>query len=139
MRVRGLACRVLTAAVIGLLLQGVSRAAEGYTFQVVDPDGVYFGEGESPKTPAVIVADTVWAEIPEYKKIVEEELTDEDPRYHLLLKKATERFEQALEKLARRDGYDMIAEQGAIEVKGDKQKEIPDETEDMVELVSRDS
>ena len=118
-------------------LLGVVQA-EGNAFEVVDEDGIYFGEGEHPKAPAVCKADDVWAEIPEYKEIIEDELEDDDPRYHLLMKKATERFNKALEKAADRDDYDMIGEVGAIEAKGDNKKEIPDVTKDLIKLVTRD-
>ncbi len=52
------------------------------------------------------------------------------------MKKATERFNKALKKLARRDGYDMLGEVGSI--KALKKKKIPDVTKEMVKLVSRD-
>jgi hypothetical protein len=114
-------------------------AADGETpaFEVVDAEGVYFGTGKHPKSPGEMLADDVWAEIPEYRRIIDEELTEDDPEYHLLLKRATERFQGALKKLAKRESYDMLAEAGAIRANGDK--EIPDVTEDMIDLVTRDS
>ena len=113
-------------------------AADAVVYEVVDPDGVYYGSGKHPKSPAVLVADDVWAEIPEYKQIVDEELSEEDAKYHILLRKATERFEKALKKLASRDGYDMLGETGAIVVKGDKAKELTDVSKELIKLVTRD-
>ena len=107
------------------------------TYEVVDKDDIYFGSGKSPKAPATIRVDDVWAEIPEYKKILADDLGDDDPEYHLLFKKATERFNKALEKVAKRESYDMIGEEGAIKVKGKSDVKIPDATADLIEVVTR--
>lgn len=133
----GIARLTLFFAVVGLL-GGRAWSAEAVevTYEVVDPDGIYFGSGEHPKSPAVITADDVWAQIPEYKKILDDDLDDDDAAYHLLMKKATERFAKALRKVAKRDGYDMIGEVGSIKASDPKTK-IPDATDDLVEIVSR--
>ncbi len=115
-----------------------AAAADGHSFEVVDSDEIYYGEGTHPKTPAVIAADDVWAAIPEYKKILDEDLSDDDPKYHQLMKKATERFQKALAKIAKREGYDMIGEIGSIAAVGEIKKEIPDATTDLVDAVGRD-
>ena len=133
----GIARWMLLFVALGLVGEQALSADEEVTYEVTDPDGIYFGSGTHPKTPAVITADSVWAEIPEYKKIIDDGLDDDDPEYHLLLKKATERFAKALRKLAKRDGYDMIGEVGSIAVSGESKAKIPDVTDDMVELVSR--
>jgi hypothetical protein len=86
----------------------------------------------------VIEANKVWAEIPEYKKIIEDNLSEDDPEYHILMRKATERFEKALKKVAEREKYDMIGEVGSIRAVGQDAKEIPDATQQLVEVVSRD-
>ncbi|MEE8105263.1 MAG: hypothetical protein V3T86_06990 [Planctomycetota bacterium] len=104
-------------------------------FEVTDDDQVYYGSGDTPDAPAICRADDVWAKIPEYKKIVDDDLDEDDAEYHLLMKKATERFESALEDLAKREEYDLIAEEGAI--KANNGKKIPDGTDDLVDLVSR--
>jgi hypothetical protein len=113
-------------------------AAEDASYEVVDHSAIYYGEGSHPTAPAVIVADDVWREIPEYRRIIDEELTDDDPAYHLLLKKATRRFKKALKKAAARDGYDMIGEIGSIKPKADTKKAIPDITSELIDLVTRD-
>ncbi len=129
-----------SVAVLLLLAFGLSTAvvAEGQepSYEVVDPDAIYYGSGKHPKSPGVMAADDVWAEIPEYRRIIDEDLTEDDPVYHLLLKKATERFQKALKRLAKRDGYDMLGEVGAIEAKGGA--DLPDVTRDMIDLVTRD-
>lgn len=130
---------------VGILAAGRLAGAEGADeepkkpkFEVVDSDAIYFGDESHPQTPAVIDADSVWAEIPEYKKILEDELGEDDPKYHLLMKKATERFSKALEKAAKRGGYDVIGEVGSIEDKGETKAKIPDISDDLIELVGRD-
>jgi hypothetical protein len=129
----------LLVAALGCVLAGHGAALAGDdddpAFEVVDPDGIYYGSGSRPKTPGEMTADDVWAEIPEYKKIVEDDLDEDDPEYHLLLAKATERFNQALKTLAKRDSYDMLGEVGAIVAKGEAT--IPDVTKDMIKLVTR--
>lgn len=113
------------------------RAEDGHDFEVTDAEGVYYGKGSHPKAPATIRADDVWAQIPEYKKILADDLDEDDPEYHLLMKKASERFGRALEKEAKRESFDMIAEEGAIRA-NTPGKKIPDATADMIELVTRD-
>jgi len=118
---------------------GLAEVKAGPSYEVVDADQIYYGDGTAPAAPAVTVADDVWAQIPEYKKIVDEDLGEDDAAYHLLLAKATERFEKALAKVAKRDGYDMIGEVGAIAVKDKDAAKIPDITKDLIEIVSRAS
>lgn len=131
----------MAAWAIGLFVlcaASASVAASKHDFDVVDSSAVYYGSGKHPKTPAVCAADDVWAKIPEYQTIVDDELTASDPRYHLLLKRATKRFQRALKKLARRDSYDMIGETGSIKAVGKKKKAIPSVTKDLIDLVTRD-
>jgi hypothetical protein len=109
--------------------------SEEAAFEVVDTDGIYLGTGKNPKTPGVLVADDVWKEIPEYKKILDDDLTEDDPEYHLLMLKATERFNKALKALAKRDSHDMLGEVGSI--RATNGAKIPDVTKELVKLVTR--
>jgi hypothetical protein len=127
---------VLALGSIGLAVVEAGDAGAKYEFEVVKPEEIYFGSGKHPKAPGVMTADDVWAAIPEYKRILEDELTDEDARYHLLMKKAAERFSKALKKLAKRDSYDMLGEDGSIKALG--KKTIPAVTKEMIKLVTRD-
>lgn len=124
---------------LGLAMGGASivaaEEADEAAFEVVDSDGIYLGTGKNPKTPGVLVADDVWNEIPEYKKILADELTEDDPEYHLLMLKATERFNKALKALAKRDSHDMLGEVGSIRAKNGAK--LPDVTREMVKLVTR--
>ncbi len=127
----------IVACVLALAVLPARGEKEDHDYEVTDPSAVYLGSGKHPGSPAVISADKVWAEIPEYKTVLEEGLTDEDARYHLLMKKATRRFEEALVKEAKRESYDLIAELGAVKALK-KGKKIPSATAGMIELVSRD-
>lgn len=118
------------------ILVAAAAASDEHDYTVTDKDGVYFGSGEHPSAPSSVRAEEVWAAIPEYKRIVEENLTDDNAEYHLLMKKASERFERALRTEARRESFDMVAEEGAVA--SNKGKEIPDATQDLIDLVSRD-
>jgi len=117
---------------------GQETAASKHEFEVVDSSQLYYGRKKHPKSPAHCDADSIWAEIPEYKTIIEEELGPEDPRYHLLLKRATKRFQGALKKLAKREGHDVIGETGSIKAIGKKKKTISVVTKDLIDLVTRD-
>ncbi len=126
----------LVGLIVAVGLGGWTGAAESaHDFEVVDSDLVYLGKATYPKAPATIRADDVWAAIPEYKKILDNDLGEDDPEYHLLMKKASERFAKALEREAKREGYDLIAEAGAV-VSGTG-RPIPDATQDMIDLVTR--
>ena len=112
--------------------------ADQREFEVVNISEIYYGSGSHPNRPAVFRADEVWAEIPEYSKLLELELTGLDRHYHMLLKRARLQFHGALKKLARRDGYDMIGEIGSVLAVGEKRASIPIVTQDLVDILARD-
>ena len=128
----------LTEAAAAAEVAGVLAGEVKHDFEVVDFTAVYYGSSRYPKAPAVCAVDDVWAEIPEYKKILADELDESDPRYHLLLKRATKRFHAALKKLAKRDGYDLIGNIGSVKALGKKKKKIATVTRGLIDLVSRD-
>jgi len=137
---KGVALRLLIISVsFGCwLVPGVAQAdssGDEDAYEVVDPDGIYLGTGMHPRSPGVMRADDVWREIPEYRQIIADELTGEDPKYHLLMLKATERFNRALKNLAKRDDHDMLGEVGSIVGKGGSP--VPDVTAEMIGLVTR--
>lgn len=79
---------------------------------------IYCGKLDGAKKVAVIKAKSVFVEIPEYKKILEKGLTPDDPEYYTLLAAANRKFYDAVEKVARDDKYDCVAEEGSVEVGG---------------------
>jgi hypothetical protein len=127
---------VLAGLVLGSVGVTAVEAKTKYDFEVVKADEIYFGSGKHPKAPGVLKADDVWAAIPEYKQILKDELTDDQAQYHILMRKAAERFSRALKKLAKRDSLDMLGEKGSIKALG--KKKVPDVTRELIKLVTRD-
>ena len=80
-----------------------------------DPVGgsVYYGKLEGAQKPAELVAKTVFAEIPEYKKIKEKGLTEDDPEYWILLGKANDKFYAAVRKIGEQFKFDVVIEKGS--------------------------
>lgn len=73
---------------------------------------VYYGKLADSKKPAECTAKAVFAEIPEYKKIKEKGLSQDDPEYWILLGKANEKFYAAVKKVGERNKFDVIVEKG---------------------------
>ena len=71
-------------------------------------------------------AAKVYAAIPEYKKVVEQKLTEKDAEYSLLMLKATRKFRAAVESVASDGAYDLVAAAGAVTWEGHT---IPDVTD----------
>jgi hypothetical protein len=101
-------------------------------YKVTEPKKVYYGNARLFKKPAVIDADRVYRGIPEYKKILDKGLTDRDPEYHLLMKKASARFSEAVKRMARDLDHDLVAESGAIEKAREDAKSLVDRTDDVI-------
>ena len=121
-------------AVVGLVVLGcgsLARAGVG-DYTVTDPNKVYSGNPRLFQRPAVVSCDRVYTRIPEYQEILRRGLTDKDPRYHLLMKRATARFSAALKKMARKHNHDLVAERGAMRKQNPKASDIPDRTDDVI-------
>ncbi len=101
-------------------------------YKVTEPKKVYYGNARLFKKPATIDCDRVYRRIPEYKKILEKGLTDRDPEYHLLMKKASARFSEAVKRMARDLDHDLVAESGAIEKARESAKNLVDRTDDVI-------
>ena len=84
--------------------------------KVLDTAGVYYGNASTSKTPSVIEAQQVFDVIPAYREIVRRGLTEDDPDYWVLLKKANKAFKAAVKRGAKKDDKDLVAEVGAIEL-----------------------
>lgn len=80
----------------------------------VDAEAVYFGDAREWAKPAEVDADAVYAQIEEYKRIVEEKIESSDPKYGVLMTKARKRFLAALRAVAKDAGYDLIARVGSV-------------------------
>ena len=112
----------------GVAFAGDDAAAEKPK-KSVDASDVYVGDAAKWEKPAEVDADKVYAKIDEYKEIVDNKLKPGDPKYELLICKASKRFRCAVKKAAKGGSYDLVAKIGAVKgVTG-----VPDITSDAIE------
>jgi hypothetical protein len=105
----------LVAVLLALLAYAPrSASADAGDYRLVEGGVVYLGNGRLFSRPCVIQADLVYRQIAEYREILEKGLTDKDVRYHFLMKKASERFVEAVKRMARELNQDLVGELGAI-------------------------
>jgi hypothetical protein len=94
----------------------------------VDPADVYYGDATKWEKPAEVDADKVYANIDEYKEIIDKGLKPGDAKYEILMCKASKKFSKAVKKTAKDAGYDLVARKGSV--KG--VESVPDITSDVV-------
>jgi hypothetical protein len=112
----------------GVAFAGDDAAAEKPK-KSVDAASVYVGDAAKWEKPAEVDADKIYAKIDEYKEIVDKGLKPDDPKYELLMCKASKRFRCALKKAAKDGSYDLVAKIGAVKgVSG-----VPDITSTAIE------
>ena len=115
-----LACTAMTLAIggAGAVAAPSARAGESDVEKPkksVDPDAVYVGDARADWTkPAEVDADAVFAQIDEYKEIVDKKLDTTDPKYGVLMCKARKKFLAALRAVAKDSGYDLVARVGTV-------------------------
>jgi len=114
-----------------LVLAPLALAGVG-DYACSDPSKVYYGNARLFQKPACVDCDQVYDRIGEYQEIVRRGLTAKDPQYHLLMKKATERFSEAVKEMAKADGHDLVAQVGAVTKAKKDAKEVPDRTQDVI-------
>jgi hypothetical protein len=135
--------RVVLAAAMVFCLGVVSGAARGIALaddaagekkeaekpkKSVDAADVYFGDAREWSKPAEVDPDKVYAKIDEYKQIRDKGLKAGDPKYELLMCKASKRFTCAVKKTAKDGSYDLVAKLGSV--KG--VDSVPDITSDVI-------
>lgn len=145
-RIPGILVHGLVVALLGLAVVGaeaVAPAGPGAASGVahadepakktekpkVDPASVFYGNARSFHKPAEVDTNSVWAEIEEYKKILEDDIEPGSARYELLMEKASRRFSTAVRKAARAGKYDLVAKTGSVENVAD----VPDITQDVID------
>lgn len=124
--------RACLALLLSLSLGLASASADVGDYRVVDGGGVYLGNGRLFARPGVIQADRVYLSIPEYKEIRDKGLTDKDARYHFLMKRASERFLEAVKVTGRDFDLDLIAEVGAVKPARAGAPAIAERTDDVI-------
>lgn len=125
----GLAGLTVLVLLTALVPVAVAYAGVG-DYSCSDPKKVYFGNHRLFRRPCTVSCDRVYQRIPEYQEILRRGLTDKDPHYHLLMKKATKRFTAAIKSMARSKNHDLVAEVGAVRRNKKKAPKIPDRTAD---------
>lgn len=128
--------RVALLAIAATALVGapavVAAEEKGPQYRVDDVSLVYLGNPRLFKKPCAVSADQVYRAIPEYKEILEKGLTDKDPKYHFLMKKASEKFSRAIGDVAKADGYDLVAGIGAVVPVTPETPAVPDVTTSVI-------
>lgn len=76
------------------------------------PATIYYGALEGASKPAVLVAQKVFDQIPEYQEIKRRGLGPGDTDYIVLLTRANEKFYAALRRVVDTHGYDVVVEKG---------------------------
>ena len=77
------------------------------------PAKVYYGKFDGAKKPGEVVATKVFQEIPEYMKIRDRGLKEDDPEYSILLAKANAKFYAAVAVAAAQASCDVVVEKGS--------------------------
>ena len=81
----------------------------------VDTGLVYYGDSEQDYyAPGEIDCAEIFVQIPEYRKILEENLDTKSGKYWTLLRKANDKFQVAVRKTAKNHGLDLICETGQV-------------------------
>jgi hypothetical protein len=119
------------------VLKAEGEEAKKETRPVIDETQVYFGRAKCCKAPAVVDAARVYRAIPEYKKILDNKLTEKDAEYSLLLVKATKKFRAAVEGAAADNACDLVANLGAVTWDGHTVPDLTDATLKKVEEQSK--
>ena len=101
-------------------------------YAVSDGSPTYHGTPQLFSRPAVVRADDVYARIPQYQTIRSEGLSDSVPRYHFLMKEASQQFSRAVRLMAGDMGHDYVGEVGSIEVRRDGAAPPPDRTAEVI-------
>jgi len=109
------------------------------TRPVVDKTQVYFGSACTCKAPAVVDADKVYRSIAEYKKILDQKLTEKDAEYSMLLLKAGRKFRTAVEGAATDNANDLVANLGAVKWEGHTVPDLTDAALKKVEEQARNA
>jgi hypothetical protein len=88
------------------------RGLGAYTFS--NTEQIYLGNHRLARKPAVVDSSRVYAAIAEYQQIQREGLKPDGPKYHILMVKASERFNPAVKAAAAQGGHDVVAEAGTV-------------------------
>lgn len=135
----GLGGAALVAGVVtwAVWLRGGDEARDrGFgMYDCAGPARIYHGRANFVRKPCAVSADRIYAAIPEYQEIQRKGISNDNPRWHLLMKKASERFNAAVQAMARKYGHDVVAEIGVCRADRDGVAEPPDRTDEVLEAL----
>ena len=87
--------------------------------KVVRPEKVYHGDAKRFTKAAVVDSQEIVRATSYYQEIVKEKLDKNSAKYWVLIRKANDAFHKVVRQVAEDEGYDLVAEEGALEaVKG---------------------
>lgn len=124
----GMALLLPCVSVAAPSLRADGEEAKKETRPTIDATQVYYGKACTCKAPAVVDAAKVYRAIPEYKKILDNKLTEKDAEYSLLLVKATRKFRAAVEGAAVDNAADLVANLGSVTWEGHTVPDLTDAT-----------
>jgi len=114
---------ILLAAALVLSVLGAGALA-------VSREDVYYGNHRKYDSAAEVTARKVFAVIPAYKEIAEENIEEDSALYYIKLAEANKIFKKAVGKFAEDEGYDLVCEVGSIE-------DAPDVTDEVKKVVKK--
>lgn len=114
-------------------LRAQEKVPPGTSVRTLNGARVYFpatlatGESCVKSRIGTVRSRTVFEAIPEYREIRRRDLDPNSAEYLLYMKKASDRFKEAVSRTVSRGGYDLIAEKGAITCTGAAPPDITEE------------
>jgi hypothetical protein len=117
-------------------LVGQTPAPEKLQIQILNGARVYHpatlatGDKCERTKVGIVRSLRVFEAIPEYKEIKKRDLDPDSAEYLLYMKKASDRFKNAVSRTVTRGSYDLIAEKGAVSVK--EKKNLTDITAEVI-------
>ena len=135
----GLALVAVAGAAVWIMQRGAGetsappdRARGLGSYEYYGDQDPYYGNRTLFNRAGVIRADDVYARIPEYQKIRQQNLGETSSAYHLLMTDASKKFSKAVRRAALNAGVDLVGEIGTVRVSEEGAKPAPDLTEEVI-------
>ena len=98
----------------------------------IDINGIYLGDADNYKKPAVISIKDIIASHPGYKLVLKHNLNSEQAKYWILTDKINDDINKVLKQISRQSGWDLIGETGFIT---NSPLYIPDITDQVIKVI----
>ena len=96
---------------------------------------VIFGQAAGAQRVATVDVKRCFARIPSYRKIQKQNIKKTKAEYHILVAKANERFQTAVETAALTGYVDLVVEKGGI--RGGEGVELVDITQEVIDIIEK--